>query len=262
MMRPASDKTRVMRARSPLTLRFLVAGLASVATAGPAASAEFTQLATHVFITDDSVIAACRLSNAGKSAIRVKDLKIQDYQQNTLPPTSNTCGDPASFKLKPNSSCYIQMQVVRSTAIRCLALVSDPKSARGALEEIGQGAPRHRLRLRPGVGSSSAGKFKLLASPPTFGSSNQVAVDCDISNVGKTPVRLKKREIVTSTGAPIAIATDTCGDTLQAGQNCYFSANANAPLTDRQCRVMVTRKANLRGGLSYTHIMFPTAEME
>lgn len=232
-----------MRNISLAALVLLAVGLSGLPS--PASAAEFTRIASHLLAPQAN--ASCYLSNPGPDAIKAKDLKFLTAEGGVLAPEVNTCGTKG-FTLAPGATCFIGVNNP-ATALACSALVSDPETTRGSLESrVAQYSQvLARARMTAGSGGSSASEFEAFASPPAFNHHAPHSIICRITNVGETP---------------IAIATDTCGDTLQAGQNCYFSANANAPTTDRQCRVMVTRKANLRGGLSYTHIMFPTAEME
>lgn len=247
-----------MRITSLAALVLLAAGLSE-----PAAAAEFTRIASHLLAPQAN--ASCYLSNPGKSAIRVKDLKLLAPDGGVLAPQVNTCGTKA-FSLAPGATCFIGVHNP-ATPLACSALVSDPETARGSLESrVAQYSQvLARARMTAGSGGSSATEFEAFASPSAFNHYAPHSIICRITNVGETSVKLKGRKITTSAGAALPVWSDTCGTkaeaTLKPEKSCMFVATSDQTQQDNQCRVMATRKVNLRGSLSH-HDGFPAAEME
>lgn len=240
--------------RAPL----FAAATAALACAPATASAQSTIFASPPISVGygGAANATCYFSNLGGATVRVRNARIYSAGGD-LSLTGNNCGDPANFTLAPLSSCYIGAGTEGGRTLGCASLVNMPNAMRGTVEiRQSDGTVLERAALGVGSGTTSADRFQRFASAVAYGSPQQRTVACRIFNLGGTAVRLKARQILTSTGADVPIVGDSCGSraeaTLAAGANCNFYAFARDPLTDRQCRVLATRKPNLRGAMSFS----------
>lgn len=196
--------------------------------------------------------ATCYFRNAGARPVRIASPRLLSFSVGVVPSQADTCGGPDGVRLAPGATCYIGADAPPSL-LACSALVDDPAAMRGTLElRKSDGTVVDRTMLSAGSGGRSATEFGTLASTSTFSAPSQTFVLCFVTNFGTKPAKLRDKRITTSTGAAIPFHFDDCGPTLAPSQSCQFTAKAREPLTDRACSVSVTRKANIRGTISYS----------
>ena len=203
----------------------------------------------------------CYLSNVGDKPVSVKKLEFYTSEGTLKKVDANTCGALSGFTLAPNGICYIgdisHIPHAAMVGVGCRASVSDAESIRGSIE-LRYGIDNSfstlsSIELSPGTGSKDA-KYQSLASPPSFAKPNQRSAECRISNLGKTPVKVKDVRIVRSNGPALPLNLTRCPQTngvatLAPGKSCEVTAEP-VTITDLQCRASVTRKANVRGALT------------
>jgi len=234
-----------------------LAALTFSSLAGSAAAQEFVAFASppHIWAGGDGGRnATCYFSNVGKRAVRLKAMTMFEAGGFEKPLVANSCGAVEGTRLAPGASCFIGTNVATSTTA-CSALVDDGAAMRGTIEfRSPDGTVNSRARLSAGSGGRSGSEFETLASPAVFSSPTSSIIVCFVTNVGSKPARARKAEMTTSTGAEIPLTRDGCsGATLAPGQSCLFEGSAADPRTDRQCRISVTRKADIRGSINIGH---------
>lgn len=231
-----------------------LAMLGLAAFAEPAGAAELQPFASPMLSRAGNAgvaNATCYFRNAGEKPVRLTSSRLLSFSVGDVSLQSDTCGGAAGINLAPGATCFIGANSPPSL-LSCAAMVDDTDAMRGAMElRKADGTVVDRTMLSAGSGGRAANEFATLASTTTFSAPSQTFVLCFITNFGTKPVKLKDKRITTSTGAPIPFHFDSCDPTLAPSASCQFTARASNPTTDRACSVAVTRKANVRGTISY-----------
>lgn len=260
-MQAKGDPALAKAARRPgpalgarLTTAAVVAALCCVLADASAKAAEL--VSSPVIIASANLGAievACHFNNISGQALRVTDRQLFRSDGRNVQLTSNTCGPVGGFALAPRATCTITGSGVGLTGYGCKASVSKSAPLRAAVELRANGRVVSSTPLTAGDGGTSATDFKAISSTAMFGAPSQRDAMCLVTNAGATAAKLKNYEIRSSTGAIIASELSDCRGapeaTIPAGKSCLVRNVAPTPVLDLQCRVAVTRKANIRASL-------------
>jgi len=239
-------------------------GLAGVGSSSAASAAELVSsplILAAPAETPASVV--CHFSNIGGQTVRVTGRKLFRQDGSNVPLTANSCGGPDGFNLGPRSACTISGAAVGNVGYGCKGGVGSAGAVRASIE-MRDASPKvvRSALVAVGVGGTSATDFQTISSPALFGAPNQSRAFCQIANAGATSARLKNYEIRSSTGAVVPSRLEGCAGapeaTIPPGKSCVVTNISPTPALDLQCRVAVTRKANIRGAfylLSDTEVL-------
>lgn len=242
--------------------RAIAAAFAAVLSVvcGAASAADFTIIGTPLlreqFTAPQNL--TCYLSNVGKRPVQVRKLRFFNPAGELRRFDTNTCGPVGGFTLAPDQTCYVGLSgesIPQSSSYGCAALTDDPASVRGEVELRAGSTPlsvKTSAQLLAGEGSTGGG-YEAFASPPMFGGSNQYSAECKITNLGTSTAKLTSIRLARSNGPDVALDISKCPQesgvaTLAPGASCELKA-LPIPVSDLQCKALVTRRANLRGAL-------------